>query len=141
LSIYADSSFFVSLYVRDRHTPQVLRHMASKPAIWMTPFHEAEIANALSQSVFRRLITARQVSLANDNLVEDVRSGLWRQIDFPAAAFQRSVALAHRYGSQIGCRTLDTLHVACALELKAGAFWTFDERQRKLAKAAGLKTS
>jgi hypothetical protein len=30
--------------------------------------------------------------------------------------------------------------VACALELKATAFWTFDDRQKKLAKAAGLKT-
>jgi predicted nucleic acid-binding protein len=38
-------------------------------------------------------------------------------------------------------RTLDTLHVACALELKADRFWTFDERQAKLAKARGLKTN
>ena len=37
-------------------------------------------------------------------------------------------------------RTLDTLHVACALELKAEHFWTFDERQAKLALAEGLKT-
>jgi predicted nucleic acid-binding protein len=141
LSIYADSSFFVSLYLRDRHTPEALRHLVSKPTIWMTPFHEAEIANAVSQSVFRRLITASQASLANDGFVQDGRLGLWLQTDFPGTAFQTSVALAHRYGSKIGCRTLDTLHVACALELKAAAFWTFDERQKKLAKAAGLKTS
>ena len=38
-------------------------------------------------------------------------------------------------------RILDTLHVACAIELKAERFWTFDERQRKLAKAAGLKAT
>jgi predicted nucleic acid-binding protein len=37
-------------------------------------------------------------------------------------------------------RTLDSLHVACALELKAGRFWTFDERQGKLARGEGLKT-
>jgi predicted nucleic acid-binding protein len=36
-------------------------------------------------------------------------------------------------------RTLDSLHVACALQLKAEQFWTFDERQAKLAKAEGLK--
>ncbi len=34
--------------------------------------------------------------------------------------------------------TLDTLHVASALELGAERFWTFDEQQAKLAKAAGL---
>jgi predicted nucleic acid-binding protein len=36
-------------------------------------------------------------------------------------------------------RTLDSLHVASALELKADRFWTFDERQAKLAKVVGLK--
>jgi len=38
-------------------------------------------------------------------------------------------------------RTLDSLHVACALELKAERFWTFDERQAKLARVEGLKTT
>jgi len=38
-------------------------------------------------------------------------------------------------------RTLDTLHVACARELNAEEFWTFDERQAKLANAQGMKTS
>jgi hypothetical protein len=31
--------------------------------------------------------------------------------------------------------------VAAALELKAERFWTFDERQAKLAKAVGLKSN
>jgi hypothetical protein len=31
------------------------------------------------------------------------------------------------------------LHVACALELKLKHFPTFDERQKKLAAACGLK--
>jgi hypothetical protein len=30
---------------------------------------------------------------------------------------------------------------ACALEFKVERFWTFDERQAKLAKAQGMKTS
>jgi len=38
-------------------------------------------------------------------------------------------------------RTLDSLHVACAIELKAERLWTFDERLAKLAKAQGLKTN
>jgi predicted nucleic acid-binding protein len=36
---------------------------------------------------------------------------------------------------------LDTLHIACALELGAKEFWTFDQRQERLAKAAGLAIS
>jgi predicted nucleic acid-binding protein len=38
-------------------------------------------------------------------------------------------------------RTLDSLHVACALELKAERFWTFDDRQVRLAEAVGLDTT
>jgi predicted nucleic acid-binding protein len=46
-----------------------------------------------------------------------------------------------KFGPQLGTRTLDTLHVASALELGASEFWTFDQRQQKLAKAVGLATS
>ena len=35
--------------------------------------------------------------------------------------------------------TLDTLHVASALQLGAERFFTFDERQANLARAVGLK--
>jgi len=57
----------------------------------------------------------------------------------PDSAFERCAELARRHGPKLGVRTLDSLHVACALELKAERFWTFDERQAKLAKAEGLK--
>ena len=49
--------------------------------------------------------------------------------------------LAEMHGSTLGARTLDSLHVACALELNAQKFWTFDDRQAKLAEAVGLDTS
>jgi len=59
----------------------------------------------------------------------------------PENAFELCADLARRYGPKLGTRTLDSLHVATALELKAEQFWTFDQRQAKLAKAVGLKTS
>lgn len=65
--------------------------------------------------------------------------GLWNQIDLPLNTMETCIELARRYTSQFGTRTLDTLHVAAALELKAERFWTFDDRQAKLAKAVGLK--
>lgn len=39
-----------------------------------------------------------------------------------------------------GHRTLDILHVATARHLAARDFLTFDARQKKLAKAIGLRT-
>ena len=37
-----------------------------------------------------------------------------------------------------GNRSYDILHVAAAMVLSATEFWSFDARQRDLAKAAGL---
>ena len=79
---------------------------------------------------------AQRIDLAFE---DDRKSGLWFSVAMPEHAFDVCVDLARRYGPRLGVRTLDSLHVACALELKAERFWTFDERQRKLARAEGLK--
>jgi predicted nucleic acid-binding protein len=62
-------------------------------------------------------------------------------VGYPSRAWETSIELARRHGPTLGVRTLDSLHVACALELRAERFWTFDERQMKLADAVGLDTS
>ena len=51
--------------------------------------------------------------------------------------FQKLSSLTPRFG----CRTLDILHVACALQIKPDLFVTFDSRQQQLAEEAGLATS
>jgi predicted nucleic acid-binding protein len=68
-------------------------------------------------------------------------AGRWISLPMPEDAFELCADLARRYGPKFGMRTLDTLHVACGLELEAERFWTFDVRQAKLAKAVGLKLS
>ena len=57
----------------------------------------------------------------------------------PEAIFELAMEIARVHVAHTGTRTLDSLHVAAALELKAERFWTFDDRQAKLAKAVGLK--
>jgi predicted nucleic acid-binding protein len=71
---------------------------------------------------------------------QDRKSGLWVEVEMPPLA-QTCAELARRHGSRLGTPTLDALHVATALELKAERFWTLDDRQIKLARAEGLKTS
>jgi len=55
---------------------------------------------------------------------------LWR------AALRTAAELSRQYTKKLGCRSLDVLHVASALELKS--FVTFDPRQQQLTKNAGL---
>jgi predicted nucleic acid-binding protein len=41
--------------------------------------------------------------------------------------------------SATGCRTLDTLHIACARQLAIREFVTTDRRQANLAKRLGMR--
>jgi predicted nucleic acid-binding protein len=137
---YADSSFFVSLYLKDAHSASALELAGSRPRLWLTPLHIAECFHAFAQQVYFGNITASVAERLYDQLSRDRAANTWREGPIPERAFERSAELARRYGPRLGVRTLDSLHVACALELKAERFWTFDERQAKLARAEGLKT-
>jgi len=139
VTIYADTSFFVSLYLPDRHTSEVEHRLRSRPSLWMTPLHVAEWTHAVEQHVFRKAITRSEADRALQRFREYRARNLWRESPLPDRAFDACAELAHRHASRLGVRTLDTLHVASALELGAEHFWTFDEKQAKLAVAAGLK--
>ena len=67
-------------------------------------------------------------------------SGLWVPVALPESAFDVSPTGPPRR-SAAGLWALDTLHVAWAIESKAERFWTFDERQKRLARVVGLKTA
>lgn len=114
--------------------------MAAKPRIWFAPLHRAEWAHAVSQHVFRKEITSLEARRAQAELERDLGSGLWLVVDLPESIWVRCAELARRHGSRFGMRTPDSLHVAAALELGAKDFWTFDERQAKLAVSEGLQT-
>ena len=60
-------------------------------------------------------------------------------VPLPAAAYQLAEGIARKYTPHLGTRTLDVLHVAGALALKARAFYTFDNKQAKLAFTLGLR--
>jgi len=141
LSAYVDSSFVVSLYLTDVHSPEARQRVQGAPPLLLTPLHRAEWAHAVGQHQFRGSLTAEAARRAHSQFISDEATNVWRQAQLPENTFELCADLARRYASKIGMRTLDTLHVACALELKADRFWTFDERQAKLAKAQGMKTS
>lgn len=140
-AIYADTSFFVSLYLTDRHTAEAERLLRPRPSLWMTPLHVAEWTHALEQHVFRKMISRSAADRLLRQFQQHRSQGLWLETPLPDQAFEVCAQLAQLHAARIGVRTLDTLHVAAALELKARHFWTFDERQAKLARDVALKTA
>lgn len=141
MTICTDTSFIVSYYLQDIHSPEADRRMKAGPSLWVTPLNRTEFAHALHQYVFRSATTLAESSLVWQDFEDDCSNGVWNEINLPESVWERSIDLARRHGPKLGVRTLDSLHVACALELKARRFWTFDERQAKLAKTVGLNTA
>lgn len=139
MSIYADTSFFVSLYLSDDHSPIAQRWISTGASLWMTPLHIAEWTHAVEQHVFRKNLSRDEATRAHELFGRHREEGDWVEIAVPERVFELCADLARRQGGRTPIRTLDSLHVACALQLGATGFWTFDERQAKLAKAEGLK--
>ncbi len=141
MKVYADSSFIASVYGQESRSAEADRRMASRPSVLLTPLNRTEIAHAFSFQVFLSRISELSAQTLWQQFEQDCSNGLWLSVEVPSQAWESSVDLARRHGPTLGIRTLDSLHVACALELKAEKFWTFDERQARLAEAVGLDTN
>jgi len=115
--------------------------LSLRPVVWVTPLNSVEVANAIHRYVFRGAITAVDARAGWAQFESDRANGIWIDVDLPKSLWDTSIDLARRYGPSLGVRTLGSLHVACALELKAERLWTFDERQARLAEAVGLDTN
>jgi len=90
------------------------------------------------QHVFHRHISRDEAQKVLTQFEQDRRQGVWVSVELPAMIFEQCLDLARKHVPHLGVRTLDTLHVASAVELQAEEFWTFDERQAQLAKAVGF---
>lgn len=141
MSVYLDSSFVVSLYMTDAHSSDARQRILAAPSFSLTPLHLAEWAHALAQQEFWGNLTPEKARRIHADFLSDEASGVWHQVAMSESAFELCIHLAQKHGAKLGVRTLDSLHVACALEFKAERFWTFDERQAKLARAEGLKVT
>jgi predicted nucleic acid-binding protein len=106
----------------------------------VTHHGRVEVINAISLAVFRGELEPKKSLECQSWFSDDFIQGQLAQVDILwRAALNRAAELAQAQSPKLGTRTLDVLHVACALELRMRHFLSFDERQKKLAVVAGLK--
>ena len=141
VSAYFDSGVLVKNYCRELTSPQAISLILAEPLpLPLTHLQEAEIRNALRLKLFRREITSSALKGALSLLEEDIREGRFeRPIHDTGSVYRRAEVLSNRYTVATGARMLDILHVAAALEIGSVRFVSFDQRQRAVAKKAGLK--
>jgi predicted nucleic acid-binding protein len=141
LSAYADTSFLVSLYTPDANSAQAASRMQEmqSPTI-VTQFGELELINAIHLRLFRHELPAAKIRAAYAAFRDDVAGGILSVVPTTDAMYAEARRISRRWTKTLGTRTLDVIHVASALVLRADPFHTFDDRQRRLARAVKLTT-
>lgn len=139
--VYADPSALLKLYLREPESRAMARWRgrAGDPLL-LTHHGGLEMLNGIALAAYRGLITDEVHHAACSAFDDDVASGRYRLADLLwRATLKRAAELSRAHTKSLGCRSLDVLHVASALELGMKQFLTYDLRQAKLARVAGLK--
>lgn len=140
MRIYFDTSFLSSLYVPDSNTPAAVAAVQPASAVKLvTHLTELELRSALQLRVFRKELTPPSAAAAQAIWQKNLGDGHFHLCALPETWSQRSHAIAKEYTARLGIRTLDLIHVACALELGADTLFSFDEKQRRLARELKLR--
>lgn len=137
--IYLDTSALIKLYIKEAGSSLVQARVADQDEplpVW--ELQEAELINALRLKVFWKDITRAQADKQISLFEERKRRGLYFFPDIRRADLLASFRQLSELTPQLGCRTMDILHVACAIQLATQLFVSFDARQRALAIQAGL---
>lgn len=141
VDIYVDPSALLKLYLKEPQSRAMTAWRAkSRDPLLVTHHGRVELINGIGLAAHRGLITESIREAALAALDDDLAQGRYAQADVLwRATLKRAGELSREYTATLGCRSLDVLHVASALELELRKFLTFDLRQQQLARAVGLK--
>jgi predicted nucleic acid-binding protein len=140
MNCYFDTIQLIKLYTPEPESAAV-QAFAIKNAqpIPFLALHHSECASALHLKAFRGECSVEQANRALADIQDDLRTGVLHALEPDwEAVWQRCTALTIAHGAAIGCRTLDTLHIASAMELGYRHVVTSDSRQSKLAERIGM---
>ena len=139
--IYPDTSFLVSLYIDEEPTHLAKLYMQTTASpLPFTPFHRLEFRTALRMRAFRKKLTIADLQLALRKSDEDLLDNILLHTPMNwSDTLREAERLGEAHLTETGVRSGDLLHVASAVVLGAREFVTFDQRQTKLARRAGLK--
>lgn len=132
--MYLDSSSFAKRFVEEDGSEIVEKICADATELGLSVLCVPEIISALNRRRRENTLTRDQYDIVKHRLIKDVRDA--DIINLTVAVIGSSITVLE--ASPV--RTLDALHVACALEWKTELFVSSDNRQLAAAERAGLKT-
>ncbi len=144
---YPDTSFLYALYRLQAHSAAASAYLKNMQealhvsGLLLYEFHQSLRWQEFLHSKDRRkgFDRVRRLSISAD-LESDLAAGVLRVAlaDWPDV-LKIAERLSDSFTAAGGHRTFDILHVATAVHFGATEFLTFDQNQKKLAKAGGLK--
>jgi predicted nucleic acid-binding protein len=140
-SVYVDPSALLKLYLKEPESRAMAawRGKIGDP-LTVTHHGRVELINGIGLAAYRGFVTAETHDAALAALDDDFTQGRYKQADLLwRATLKRAADLSREHTASLGCRSLDILHVASAIELAFKHFTTFDARQQQLARVVGLK--
>ena len=133
MKLAVDSSSFAKRYVQEVGSDELDRFLESASELAFCVVLVPEIISGLNRRLKERILTIADYRAVKKRLLDDVRDATVLQIT--PSVISRSVKLLE---SNV-LRSLDALHVACALEWRADLFLTSDRRQFMAATNTGLR--
>jgi hypothetical protein len=139
---YCDSSFLCALYLPgDKYEP-IGRPIAARftESIPYVALSELELQNSVHRGIATGLFNRQTCTKILGQIHHDEVSGFLQRYKLVFEDhFFEALTLTKRFSAIHNCRTLDVLHVAAAVLLKATQLASFDIRQRAIAIDLGLE--
>jgi uncharacterized protein len=134
MKLFLDSSAFAKRFVEESGSQEV-EHLCSQAAeLCLSVICVPEIISALNRRLREKSMTRQEYARAKQRLSQDVRDTVI--INLTPDVIQSSIKILET----TPVRTMDALHIACAMAWEADLFASSDHRQITAARTAGLKT-
>jgi len=134
MKVYCDSSAFAKRFVEENGSDAIEAICSEAAELGLCVFCVPEIISALNRRRREHLLSHAQYEKVKHRLIGDVCDA--DIINITPAVVGVSISVLE----QSPVRTLDALHIACALEWDADLFVSSDKQQCAAAKRAGLNT-
>ena len=142
MKIYLDTSALIKLYIIEDGSVLVdttISENAVPLPVW--DLHIIEFHNALKLKIFRNELNEKEALHLSILFNERKKAGIYHTPELDRQEHTELCLAYTDYSAELGCRSLDIMHVAAASLFMADRFLTFDRRQAILAEKVGLNAA
>lgn len=134
MKTFFDSSSFAKRFVEEQGSQEVDDICQKTSILGLSVICLPEIISALNRRLREKCLIRQDYVKAKHRLAEDIKDA--QIINLVPAVIDKAIVLLELNA----LRSMDALHIACALEWQAETFVTSDKQQVEAVKKTGLQT-